>query len=678
MAIAADDAVATRRLSLPEELVLMLLNEETGYFYQVPGWDLNCAIIGAVLAELSLLSRIDTDMDSLKLLDATETGNPVLDSILVKLAEEPGEHNAQYWIERLIFRASEIIDQTLSRLVDLDILDYHDGEFWTLARTTWRTEVYAGSREGTALEFVKMRVSKIIFSNEIPSPRDVIIISLTNACDVFRFMFQLEDEQEKRIQNICKMDLIGRAISEAVTNNFAGAMLQHSALAKPIPTVPLFKALKNPHLRSGNLPAIFAAFRKEHGPVFQFRPPLSEPLIFMAGPRVNQWVQRNGRHYLRARDYFAEFEQVFGAAGLIPGVDGSDHFRLRKAMSPGYSRERLEGQLDKVYLNARKYMAEWQVGALYQANSLCRRMINAQLSPFTVSLESQDVIDDIMAYKERALSTHVAKVLPKLLLYTPGMRRRAKVVEEVASRVQNTHTPAQRADQPRDLADDLLSLHSSDPQFLPETNLKFILSAPLLASMYLGDALSFAVYAMAAQPEMYERIQVEADALFGNGDPQGEDFSLENLDVTHRFLMECMRMYPVVPVSVRNVMNACAVEGFELPVGARVHIATTAPHYMEECFPEPFTFDIERYAAPRFEHRSRAYAPYGLGTHTCLGTRLMERQLTINVLMIAHYFQLGIVPEKFKHKLTFSPFPSNKPSKKLKIAIMEQRRELPV
>ena len=41
-------------LPLPEELILMLLNEQNGYFHQVPGWDLNCAIVGAVLAELSL------------------------------------------------------------------------------------------------------------------------------------------------------------------------------------------------------------------------------------------------------------------------------------------------------------------------------------------------------------------------------------------------------------------------------------------------------------------------------------------------------------------------------------------------------------------------------------------------------------------------------------------------
>ena len=39
-------------LSLPDELILMLLNEHSGYFHQVPGWQLNCAVVGAVLAEL--------------------------------------------------------------------------------------------------------------------------------------------------------------------------------------------------------------------------------------------------------------------------------------------------------------------------------------------------------------------------------------------------------------------------------------------------------------------------------------------------------------------------------------------------------------------------------------------------------------------------------------------------
>ena len=218
---------------------------------------------------------------------------------------------------------------------------------------------------------------------------------------------------------------------------------------------------------------------------------------------------------------------------------------------------------------------------------MCRRMINSEVSPISVSVDSQDIIDDLIEYKTRALTTHVLKVMPKFMLNTPGMRRRKKSIAELLVRVQSVHTPAQRSGCPRDLADDLLSLHTSDPQFLPESNLRFALSAPLIASVYLGDALSFAVYAMASQPEFYSRIQSEADTLFAEGDPGREAYTPEATDVTRRFIMETLRLYSIVPTSVRNVMNTCLVEGYELPEGVQVFIAQSAAHYMEDVFPDP-------------------------------------------------------------------------------------------
>ena len=367
-------------------------------------------------------------------------------------------------------------------------------------------------------------------------------------------------------------------------------------------------------------------------------------------------------------------EKVYGASGVMPALDGAEHFRLRKAMSPAYSRGRLEGQLEILYRHARKHMAGWTVGDSLSATSMSRLAINAQLSPLFVGVDSQDIFDDLAKYKERALNTHIVKALPKFMLNTPRMRRRAKAVDTLLERIQGIHTPAQRAGSPRDLADDWLSLHASDPQFVPETTLRFQLSAALVASVYLGDSLSFALYAMASQPELYAKIQSEADALFDNGDPDSKGFTMPAIDVTHRFLMECLRMYPVVPMSIRNVMNTCVVEDYELPIGSRLFIATTATHYMADIFPDPFTFDIDRYLPPRNEHHSPGYAPFGLGTHKCLGSRWMELQLAVNVLMIAHHFTIEVSPANYK--LRFSPLPSMKPSKKLKFRIVERRREL--
>ena len=104
--------------------------------------------------------------------------------------------------------------------------------------------------------------------------------------------------------------------------------------------------------------------------------------------------------------------------------------------------------------------------------------------------------------------------------------------------------------------------------------------------------------------------------------------------------------------------------------------ATTTGGDADQHGPDPFSFDIDRYLSPCNEHHSARYAPYGLGTQTCLGSRWMELQLAVNVLMIAHYFTLEVSPTNYS--LQFSPLPSMKPSKKLEFHIAEQKGELPV
>ena len=165
--------------------------------------------------------------------------------------------------------------------------------------------------------------------------------------------------------------------------------------------------------------------------MFEVRRPFAKPMIFLAGPQTNRWAHRHGRTYLRSMNYFSDFEKVYGAHGVLPSLDGADHFRLRKALSPAYSRARLAGQLDRVYRHGREYMADWTVGDRFPATRLCRRMINAQLSPLFISIDSQDIFEDLMTYKERALNIHILKVLPKFMLKTFSMKTPGEIHRHV-------------------------------------------------------------------------------------------------------------------------------------------------------------------------------------------------------------------------------------------------------
>ena len=119
-------------MRLAEETILLLLDESTGYLIPLPEWKLACTLSGAVLMDLALENRIDTDAEKLVLIDSAHTGDELLDTALGEIVFETGEHSPQYWVERLAPQAERIYERILERLVERKVLQYDSGGFWTL------------------------------------------------------------------------------------------------------------------------------------------------------------------------------------------------------------------------------------------------------------------------------------------------------------------------------------------------------------------------------------------------------------------------------------------------------------------------------------------------------------------------------------------------------------------
>ena len=662
-------------LSLPEELLLALLDEESGFFRQVPGWNLNCAMAGAALGELSLLGRIDTDLESLILVDSSETDHSLLNPILQEIASERGQHDAGYWVERLAPQSESVIPTALDRLIRRQIIERHPGDFYTFVRRQ-PTGNTSADEHRPAGDAIRDRLIQIIFTDEIPTPRDVILAGLVNVCHVFHQMFPIDEDAEQRIQLVSNLELIGRAIAAAVKQSIIAPSLRRPSLTKPIPAVSLRDLVSNRELREGRLPAGFAILAEKYGPVFELRLPFRQNMIVLAGLKTNKWAHRLGRVYLRAKEYFEGVDKAYGVSRSMHSVDGADHFRFRRSLQRAYSRKTLTRRLDEAYDLARKHMAGWNVGSTMPAQVMLRPFLNAQSSPLLASIDTQAEIVDALKYKVRVLNVGIVKIMPPFMLKTPTMRRRAKATHKIIDRMQRTHTASQRVGMYEDVVDAYLALHASDPQFLPESDLSLPLGAILMTAMYMGDQMGFTLYWLLRNPELYERVTAEADALWANGDPSEEDLSPNRIDVARRVLMESLRMSPIVAMSMRTVMNTCVVEGYELPVGSQLLIAQTAPHYQEDHFPDPWTFDIDRYLPPRNEHLGGSYAPYGLGTHSCLGHQWANLQMAINLLMLTHHFKIELArPYK---RLPMDPLPSQSPSNKLRFRLAELRHEIRV
>src|SRR5690348_15143038 len=78
---------------IAEDLLLLLYDDQTGKpIAGSPGLDY--ALAGAVLIELTLNRKLDITADGrgrLQVLDATPTGDPILDERLAYVAERPGK-----------------------------------------------------------------------------------------------------------------------------------------------------------------------------------------------------------------------------------------------------------------------------------------------------------------------------------------------------------------------------------------------------------------------------------------------------------------------------------------------------------------------------------------------------------------------------------------------------------
>ena len=658
-----------------EELLLLLHNDESGYFVPIPEWNMSCALAGAVLMDLAMEDRIDSDQTSLTLTDATPTGDELLDPTLVEIAGEEQVHTPQYWVERIAHRADDISDVAVDRLVKAGIFDSDEGGFWTLSTKVTRTGRYP-LVDGRSGEEIKGRIMRTLLDGEIPDPRDVPIIGLVHYCGGFRAMMDSEEYElaEERIELFSGMDLIGRAIGPAVRSSYRPPESMRAARLRPLPGVSLWDMISSKSFRSGNLPKFMAEKSQKLGPVFQLKVP-GRRIVVLAGVETNRWVSKKGRLHLRTRDYLEDFQTEWGTARSIASMDGADHVRMRKTVRAGNSRTVVSDRLHELFALGRSSFGGWGIGKVVPGEMACQRLIGEQVAHLSVSIEPSDILDDLLKFEYRALLVHVMKLLPKFMLRTPRMNRYRNRVLELYAQIHASHTPAQREGKRRDLVDDLMDLHHSDPQFLPETDLGFSFIAPIIAGHYLGSAMAFAIYELLKNPPYREQIVAEADALFSNGDPVGDGLTPSAIDATHRFAMEVLRLHPVIPTHMRTAMNSFEIEGMEVPAYSTVLVAFPATHYMEEYFPEPDKFDIDRFAEPRNEHRQTgAYSPFGVGTHVCGGSRWTELQMAANLLLIARHLELELVPKDYQLKL--NPLPKTSPNKKFKFRVTGLRHPL--
>ena len=136
-------------------------------------------------------------------------------------------------------------------------------------------------------------------------------------------------------------------------------------------------------------------------------------------------------------------------------------------------------------------------------------------------------------------------------------------------------------------------------------------------------------------------------------------------------MMETLRRYPVAGGHRARVARPLTLAGYRLVPGDDVEVAMTVPHFLSELYPNPMLFNLDRFRPPRNEHRKPgAYAPFGLGDHTCLGAGIAEVQMmvTMATLLSGYTFQF----DPLDYLLVIEHHPTPVPGNHFQVKVAER------
>ena len=200
-------------LSFAEEIFLLALDDREGSIKPLPVSALEYALPGALLMELAFLNKIDIDLKCLEVVNTEPIGNALLDDVLRQIEGKSEAQPTSYWLSFFAGQAKQIQERILAQLVAKGILKTEDKKILWVFKT--RRYPMIDNRE---IKEVTARLRELILGDEIPDPREAVLVSLVDACRLFDDLFSAEeyDRVQPRIKALAKLDLIGQEITKSI------------------------------------------------------------------------------------------------------------------------------------------------------------------------------------------------------------------------------------------------------------------------------------------------------------------------------------------------------------------------------------------------------------------------------------------------------------------------------
>ena len=205
-------------LTLPEELMLLALDDAQGTVVQNAQGPLKMGLVSAALTELTLTGKIRFDeRQNVVVANPVPTGDSLLDEVMNRIARDRQPRAAVSWLQALPNQIRDLEDRVLQKLVQRGALRVEESRrFFVIKETRFPQENSAFERS------TRNRLRDVVLNGAQPDERTMALIGLVKMCNLIETVFPFAEWEQAR-----------RRIDELTSPQFAGWQYQPPGQGDP-------------------------------------------------------------------------------------------------------------------------------------------------------------------------------------------------------------------------------------------------------------------------------------------------------------------------------------------------------------------------------------------------------------------------------------------------------------
>lgn len=371
---------------------------------------------------------------------------------------------------------------------------------------------------------------------------------------------------------------------------------------------------------------------KRYGDIVRFRVMNRRVILFNHPDAIEELVI--ARKDLLIKDWLTREISVVLRNGLLLSA-GALWKKQRKLIQPGFHRERIAKYAETMVTFTERTVATWKAGETRDFHVEMMRLTLDIVAKTLFGVDVGEVGHRIEAALE-VLSVRYAnyQAIVPIEIPLPFNLRAKKAIRDLDDIALGIIRERRKTGDSGDLISMLIAAGDMDDEQLRDEALTLMLAGHETTAVALGWAL----YLLAANPEVTKKLHAEIEAVLGDRAATADD--VPKLKFAEAVIKESMRLYSPAWAIGREATEPLSVAGVSIEKGTQLWAAQCVVHMDERWFPNPTAFKPERWledAAPP----KHAYFPFGGGPRVCIGNAFAMMEMILVLVTMTRKFDFA-------------------------------------